>query len=47
MDIQEFQQDLRSQMKTLEAENCDLFILKSTLGLNSTKNFNKLLDVLE
>src|SRR5699024_4110997 len=46
--ISRIEQDLRSQMKMLEAENCDLIYTEKFTGTKmDRKEFNKLLNVLE
>lgn len=46
--ISTIEQDLRSQMKMLEAENCDLIYTEKFTGTKmDRKEFNKLLNVLE
>lgn len=46
--ISTMEQDLRSQMKMLEAENCDYIYTEKITGTKmDRKEFNKLLDILE
>lgn len=46
--ISTIEQDLRSQIKMLEAENCDLIYTEKFTGTKmDRKEFNKLLNVLE